>query len=249
VIQGTRPFAALAVLIATALAALLLVACGSNSDSSETPSATTNGAGTSAEESSGSQGGTGSQGSQGNGSAPDQAGQNGEQGGNGPSDEGPKQHTVAEVSVPLKVSGGGSKQFYVKNGDNSIQEFGEEGSEAELEEAAKAVHTFFVARAAGHWSEACSLMSASLTERLVQLAAKSSGVQGCGAFLEAFTTELPAAAWRELTTMDAGSLRQEGEQGFLIYTGPGGTVYSMPLRDEDGQWKVTSLSATELLGA
>lgn len=157
-----------------------------------------------------------------------------------------KQFSVEEVSTPLQVSGGGSEQFLVKGANNSIQEFGEEGDESELQEAAEAVHDFYVARAAGHWSEACSRMASSLREKLEQLAAKSTNVEGCAPFLEAFTTPLPAAAWRETTTVNAGSLRHEDEQGYLIYTGAKKTVYAMPLREEDGVWKVTELSATTL---
>jgi hypothetical protein len=230
--------------VATALVALLLAACGgSDSGSQGTGSAgSEEGGGGSASSESGASGqGEGASGQgeaqQGGGSQP----QRGER---------PlKSHSVKEVSVPLEVSGGGSEQFLVKEGDNSIQEFGEESDESELEAAARAVHDFYVARATGNWGDACSRTSASLREQLEQLAAKASTVKGCPAFLEAFTTALSAAAWREVTTVDAGSLRREGEQAFLIYSGAGQVAYAMPLKEEDGEWKVTSLSATTLGGA
>ncbi len=41
---------------------------------------------------------------------------------------------------------------------------------------------------------------------------------------------MPAAVQREITSVDAGSLRHEGEQGFLIYYGADETVYAMPLQ-------------------
>jgi len=162
-------------------------------------------------------------------------------------EKGPKEHTVAEVSVPLKVSGGGSSQYIVKGGDNSIQEFGEESDESELQAAAEAVHAFFVARATGQWTQACSRMSVSLREKLEQLAEKSD-VRGCANFLEAFTTQLPASSWRQVTKMDARSLRLNSEEAFLMYTGAGGTVYAMPLEEVGGQWKVTALTAAALPG-
>ena len=227
--EGIRLIAALA---AAVLAAALLAACGS-SDSSSTPSEANSQAGNSQ---GGSRGHSGSQEQQ------NDTGQSGSQG----QRNGPKSFAAKEVSVPLKVSGGGSEQFRVKGGDNSIQEFGEEGDESELAEAAEAVHDFYVARATGDWAGACSRMSASLREQLEQLASKSSGVRGCAPFLEAFTSPLSAAAWREITTVDAASLRHEGEQAFLIYTGAHETVYAMPLKEEDGTWRVTALSATTL---
>jgi hypothetical protein len=50
-----------------------------------------------------------------------------------------------------------------------------------------------------------------------------------------------------VTTVDAGSLRHEGEQGFLIYFGePDKTTYAMPLAQEDGEWKVGALAGDAL---
>lgn len=225
---GTRPIISLA---ATAFVAVLLVACGgSGSDGSTSTSASSGEAGT-----------------QGNGASQKQQ-KEGTEGNEKGSHETfkSKQHTAAEVSTPLVVSGGGAEQFRVKGGDNSIQEFGEESDESELEAAAETVHDFYVARATGSWEEACSYTSASLREQLEQLAKKSS-VKGCGPFLEAFTSELSASQWREITQIDAGSLRRDGEQGFLIYTGADAkTIYAMPLVEEDGEWKVTALSASPL---
>jgi hypothetical protein len=151
----------------------------------------------------------------------------------------------ADVETPLKVSGGGSEQFVVKGGDNSIAEFGKEADEGELEEVAEIVHSFYVDRASGNWSGACSYMAKSLQEQLRQLASKSE-VKGCAPFLEAFTTKQPDAVWKELTTIDAASLRHDDEQAFLIYRGVKGAVFAMPLLVEDGEWKVTGLAATPI---
>ncbi len=88
-----------------------------------------------------------------------------------------------------------------------------------------------------------------MAEQLEQLATNSTSLKdkGCASFLEAFTSELSADAWRETTTVDAGSLRQEGEQAFLIYYGePHKTVYAMPLKVEDGEFKVGALSGDAL---
>jgi hypothetical protein len=153
-----------------------------------------------------------------------------------------------EVETPLKVSGGGSAQFRTKGGDNSIQEYGEESGESELQEAAEVVHGFYVARAEEQWSTACSYLSKSNIEQLEQLASQSPQFKGadCATVLKAFTRPLSASVDREITTVDAGSLRREGEQGFLIYYGAGHVKYAMPLRDEGGTWKVTALSGTTL---
>lgn len=153
------------------------------------------------------------------------------------------------VATPLEVSGGGSGQFRVKGGDNSIQDYGDEGGESELQEVAEIVHAFFVTRAEKKWEQACSYLSQANIEQLEQLAAQSPQFKdkGCAAVLQVFTRPLPAAVQREITTVDAGSFRRDDEQGFLVYYGaPERTVYAMPLRNEDGTWKVSALSGSAI---
>lgn len=151
-------------------------------------------------------------------------------------------HSRAEVETPLQVSGGGSEQFLVKGGDNSVPEYGEEASESELREVAASVHGFYVARATGDWAGACSYLSQELQAKLEELSPKSSD---CATFLAGFTTtDLPSGVWREITTVDAASLRHDGQQAFLIYRGAKGQVYTMPLHSEDGEWKLTALSGS-----
>jgi hypothetical protein len=212
-----------------ALVALLLAACGSGGGSSDSSST---GAETSAQDN-GSGGGTEGENDAGEGQ---------------PEQDGSSNFTAEEVETPLEVSGGGSEQFRSKGGDNSIQEFGEEADESELQEAAEAVHGFFVARAVGDWKGACAYLSKAMSEQLEQLAASSTEIsdKGCAPFLEAFTGRLSASTWKEITTVDAGSLRREDEQAFLIYYGADKTVYAMPLKEEGDAWKVGALSGNEL---
>jgi hypothetical protein len=245
--EGTRPLAALAVAV---LAAALLAACGgSGSDSSSTSGEASNSAATDTTAQAGSHGG-----SQDPPKKKSSRGQSNNQGQNGgqskqvqaqqDSSESGRKH----VETPLKVSGGGSGQFQTKGGDNSIQEFGDESDESELQDAAEVVHGFYVSRAEEKWETACSYLAKSNIEQLEQLANQATQSKGadCATVLKAFTRPLPAAVEREITTVDAGSLRREGEQGFLIYYGAGHVKYAMPLREEGGSWKVTALSGTTL---
>lgn len=152
-------------------------------------------------------------------------------------------------AAPLKVSGGGAGQFRVKGGDNSIQSWGEESDESQLDAAAEAVHGFYVARANEDWAAACTYLARSLVKQLEQFAAQAEDAPppDCATLLEALTRHpLPAAVRRESTIVDAGSLRVGEESSFLIYRGAERTVYAMPLEDEDGAWKLTLLSATPL---
>jgi hypothetical protein len=229
---GTRPIAAF--IVAVVLAALFAACGGSGSDSSSTASDASSSVTTDA---------TAQRDSRESSSANDGGSQNSSQGQGGSSRE-----TVKEVETPLKVSGGGSAQFRTKGGDNSIQEFGDESGESELQEAAEAVHSFYVSRAAEEWDKACSYLAKGNIEQLEQLGSQSpqSKNAGCAPILKAFTQPVPASVNREITTVDAGSLRHEGEQGFLIYYGAGHVTYAMPLKDEGGTWRVAALSGTTL---
>ncbi len=162
------------------------------------------------------------------------------QGGPDASDFVPKQHSD---------SGGGSEQFRVKGGDNSVQEFGEEADADEFDAAAVALHNFLDARAEGNWAAACEYVSKPVTESFEKLAAQAKQFDetSCGGILEKLTNPAAAQALKEeAAKANVGSLRVEGDRSFVIYTGIDGTVLAMPMANEDGDWKVASLAGTPL---
>ncbi len=172
---------------------------------------------------------------------------NAQEGGSQPNGE--KDAPAAAVDpAPLEVSGGGSAQYRVKGGDNSIQEFGEESDEADLEEAATALHGYLVARAGEDWAAACSRLAKTVKSQLDVLASRSGQLKGkgCAEILGALTPPLPAEVRRQSTVVDAGSLRTEDGRAFLIYRGAGETEYTVLMEQEDGAWKVGSLAATPI---
>lgn len=144
-------------------------------------------------------------------------------------------------------SGGGSEQFRVAGGDNTIQEFGEEASDAEFEAVATALHGYLDARADRDWETVCGYMSRELAESMEALAAKSEKVDGtsCAAAQEALSIAVPNANREKAAEADIGSVRVEGEDAFAIYHGDKGVSFAMPMASEGGEWKVASLSATE----
>jgi len=146
-------------------------------------------------------------------------------------------------------SGGGSGQYKVKGGDNSVQEFGKEAGASERDEAAAALHNFLDARAEGNWAAACSYMSKSIVESFEKLASQAKEVQAsdCAGIIEKLTNPAAKASMKaEAKQADVGSLRVEGDRSFIIYKGTEGTILAMPMADEDGDWKVASLAGTPL---
>ena len=229
---GAYRFVAVATIVA--LLAVGIAACGDDeatTDAASTPTTTGEATGAS------------------NGQSPkEKAGSRGHDEGEEEKRAGGVNGSAAEVEpVPLSVSGGGSGQFRVKGGDNSIQSWGEE-DEGELAAAAEAVHGFYVARANLDWTAACSYLAKSMVEKLAQFASQSGQARklDCPAILEALTRPLPADLRRESTIVDAGSLRVGEESSFLIYRGADRIVYAMPLENEDGAWKLTLIAPTAL---
>jgi hypothetical protein len=224
--------------LAAVLLAVAFAACGGGGDSSSTTSETTSPARSGAK-SGGEATKEGATSAGGKGKAEAQ-GRSGSGGGEG---------TTAFKPKPHHDSGGGSAQYRVKGGDNSVQEFGSEAEGSELEAAAAALHGFLDARAAGNWAATCSYMSKSVVESFEKLAAQGKQGEGasCAKTLAALTNPAAKSDMKaEADRANVGSLRIEGERAFLIYTGAGKTVLAMPMADEAGTWKVASLAGTPL---
>lgn len=220
----------LSLAVAAVLLALSMASCGGDDDSTASDS-------TSAAQAQGSTGSQGDSTQKQQGKPKKGGGSDGSQG-SGPGGSS-KQHND---------SGGGSAQFKVKGGDNSVQEFGQEGSKSEFDQAAEAVHGFFDARVKGDWQAACSYLAADVVESLKQLTGNSRELAGagCAKTLATLSEGAPREAFVAAAEADVGSLRIEGGQAFVLYRGANGTVFVMPMKDEGGTWKVASLAGTPL---
>lgn len=235
--EGTRPIAALAVAI---IAAVLLAACGGSDSSSSTTSPTSSSSGESGDRTDSTEANAAKKG-------PAEGQQKGKDGGDGKTGGSAGSGGSDYAAKPLQVSGGGSAPFLTKGGDNSIQEYGEEAGESELTEAAEALHAFLVARADEDFARTCSFLTKDEVQQLEQLGSQSPQLKdkGCAAVVEALAAEpLSAATKRELTEVNAASLRVEGGEAFLIYNGANNTAYFVRMNNEDGAWKVGALSPT-----
>lgn len=153
---------------------------------------------------------------------------------------------AAALLAACGSSNSGSDQFRDKT-DSGLLDFGEESSASELDEAEQAVHSFFLARSKEDWPATCAQLSHALLTKIEQLAVSSTELQdkSCPSFLETFL-RLSKREREEGGAIDAGSLRQQGAQAFLIYYGAGEVVYAMPLRKEGKAWRVDSLSPKRL---
>jgi hypothetical protein len=169
--------------------------------------------------------------------------------GGSPASEGAPAQPPAQPKNTHHDSGGGTAQFATKSGDNSIQESGREGSSAETEAAAAVLHAYLDARVAHRWADACFYLSAGYAatiEAFAERYAKDKGVKSCADVLAGFATGSSQEALVATARADVGSLRIEGDHGFVLYRGAGGVAYAMPMVLEGGAWKVGSLEGAPL---
>jgi hypothetical protein len=152
---------------------------------------------------------------------------------------------AAALFAACGSSSSGSDQFRGKT-DSPLLDFGEESGESEREEAAAVVHAFYLARSKEDWPATCAQLSPAMLDKIEHLAISSTDLEekSCPSFLEAFLNL--GERERQESTVEAGSLRQQGNRGFLIYYGAGETVYAMPLSKEGKAWKLASLAPKRL---
>jgi hypothetical protein len=215
----------LSIVVVTALTALVVASCGGGDDESATSDSTAV--------------------AQGQGDATGDSPQDGKEGSSksGESRDG----SGGSAAKEHDDSGGGSAQFKTKGGDNSVQEFGEEGSDSEFEQAAAAVHGFLDAREERDWEAVCSNLAASVTKGLKALAGKSEKLAGAGCvkIMGTILANAPESAFKGEAAADIGSLRVEGDRAFVIYRA-GDDVLAMSMKREDGTWKVATLAGTPI---
>ena len=145
-------------------------------------------------------------------------------------------------------SGGDVEQFVTPGGDNSVQEFGDEADETELEEAAAALHAFLDARAEGDWETTCAYLSANVLDSLARFATQAKQLRDkeCPELLAAVSGPATEDARREAAIADVGAMRIEGDRAYVLYHGAAKTDYAIPMAKEEDGWTVDSLGGVPL---
>lgn len=128
-----------------------------------------------------------------------------------------------------------------KQGDNSIQTWGLEGSSAERAHLTAIVQAYLEARAARDWEAACSRLAAKVRAEQSRFA----GGASCAEAMESFATDASDASLAQEADIDVLSARIGGGYAFVIYRRSGG-VYAMPLVPEDGTWRLLLVTPNPL---
>ena len=139
------------------------------------------------------------------------------------------------------------KTFLKKGAKNTIPKFGEEASSDERDAASEVLEENFEARAAGEWAKQCE----SLTKKQLDEIDKESilGPKGtCVEDIERQALPLTASKGVRENTMTGpiDALRVKDSRAWALYHGVKGKDYAMPMKKEGDEWKVDSLTTTEL---
>jgi len=139
----------------------------------------------------------------------------------------------------LPLPPGPSREFVIPGGDNTIQYFGREGSETEREEASTVVESWDRARAARKWEVDCRYLSRPYTDIIVTDAeGVSNGKATTCVQALAFFGSVASGGSDATTTGPIDSLRLTRGTGYAQYHGRNGIDWIVPLKKEDGEWKV-----------
>jgi len=137
-----------------------------------------------------------------------------------------------------------SATFLNPGGKNRIPKFGEEAEEDERESASDVLEENLQARAAGEWAKQCDTLTAARVNNVKSTAEGES----CASALKGQALPLSESKAVRANTMDGpiDALRVAGNRGFALYHGKNGKDFAMPMKKEDDEWKVSSLTESEL---
>jgi hypothetical protein len=166
--------------------------------------------------------------------------------GGGDSTQGPSAG-AHEAKTP-SVSGP-SSEFIVPGGDNIVQLFGREATVAERGEASATIQAWMRARVAGEWAKECRYLHRAVVESALHAASNlaSRKLDRCPVALAVLAAKGLSGSRTYTMTGPIDSLRIGEGHGYAQYHGRAGRDWIVPVRREDGDWKVSGLEPLDRL--
>ena len=151
------------------------------------------------------------------------------------------------TSVKDSLPEGPTRQFYVPGEDNSVQLFGHEAAPSVRETASRVVQAWLRARATHDWDEDCRHLSWETVNYAITSATTLGQrmVRDCGKALAIIAAKGPDVSRRYNMAGSVASLRLEEGRGYAQYHGDEGRDWIVPVRQENGVWKISALDPIE----
>lgn len=129
-----------------------------------------------------------------------------------------------------------------------IATFGTEADSADRKGAEVSLLAYLNAYEDREWSSACRYLASKTRAQVLALDEAGPGAArlSCGQLLALVAKGTHGQGTGRYATRGVSSLRYKEEAGFAIFTAAGGTVYWMPMRIEEGRWKVIATTPTAM---
>lgn len=134
---------------------------------------------------------------------------------------------------------GPTRQFLVANGDNSAQFYGREASLGERKEASAVLHGWLRARESKNWGQDCAHFHRQYRKTITLDAHRVTHgkVKNCAQALRHFGKEASGNLVNNLRGPIV-SFRVRAGKGYAQYHGTDGKDWIVPMRKEEGHWRV-----------
>jgi hypothetical protein len=163
---------------------------------------------------------------------------------------------AAAIGVVAVGCGGGSssaessteasKQFISKGENGKLATFGHEADEAEREAGSRILEKSLKARAAQDFKTQCTTLASGQLQRTEKQRKYFRIKGGCAGGLKSQAEVAPPSVLANTMTGPIDAFRVNGNRGFAFYHGNNGKDYAMPMKKEDGEWKVDSVVEKEV---
>jgi hypothetical protein len=135
---------------------------------------------------------------------------------------------------------GPTREFLIRDGNNSTQILGREATKTEREQASRVIQAWMKAGASQNWGDACSYFSRKFIHRLVATDAEQASdgrVTTCPQAL-AYFGHAASGSYKNNLAGPIDSLRVIEDRGYAQYHGNDGHDWIINLEREGGKWLV-----------
>jgi hypothetical protein len=139
---------------------------------------------------------------------------------------------------------GRKRESHFEGGEEEVEAFGSEAQGSVKGKVLATERSYLSAIATKSYEQACARLAPAVTGSLHKMV-KGSGA-GCGEILPKLLSPTVAAVARQQLQGEVVRVRVEGEQAFVIFHAPGARLWTLPLSNEGGGWKVATLAPTVL---
>jgi hypothetical protein len=143
------------------------------------------------------------------------------------------------------ANGASVSEFVDPSDPSKFAEFGHVANSEEREAASEVLEQNLAARQAGAWAEQCSSLTIGAIHEVELIFGHA---KGCAKALRKTAEPLKETAQSRTDTLSGpiSVLVIKGERAYALYHGNDGKDYSIPMRMEEGVWKVGSLVTLEV---